>query len=86
VLGVSSRFFISFLVKSHFRERVQCEPSVVDLLAVLVDCFPLARKLAVRGAREKVARLCADDLNLAVGGLPPGRCPEFLCGLEDRHR
>jgi len=51
------------------------EPSVVDLLAVSVNCFPLARKLAVRGAREKAARLYVGELSSVVGGLPPGRRP-----------
>jgi len=86
VLRVSSQLFISFYEKSYSRERILREPSIVDPFAVFVDCFPFARKLAVRGAREKAARLCVRDLSLVVGGLAPGKRPGFLCGPEDRHK
>jgi len=83
-LGVSPQLFISSLAKSHFRERVQCEPSIVYLLAVLVDYFPLAKKFATR-AHEKVARLHARAFGIAVGGLSSGRRSKFLCVFEDRY-
>jgi len=56
-LGYSPRLLIPSLAKSSFRERIQRELSVVDLLAVNLLIYSLARKLAARGTREKVARL-----------------------------
>jgi len=68
VLGYSPRLLIPSLVESSFRERIQREPSVVNLPAVNLLIFH-SRESRAPGVRNLIT---------AVSRLPFGRRPAFL--------